>query len=170
MLKFFKKYGINLLLIIVLIILALWYTRRKNIAFDFNVGGNISNLLSSLQTRYAEPSTAKGFGLYLEVPLTTTITNNSAAQVVLENIMGSISYSGEPIFQTKVNSQVLNNVPVAAKSSKPVTDSVQVLINPSSIKFFSELVKGNKPSVKYNFNTTILGKPQTFTNITTIKS
>lgn len=139
------------------------WSRRKSLSFDFDLGGNLQNLLGAVQGQYADPNT-RGVGIYVDVPLTTIIKNKSAGATVLQNILGSLSYDGRPIIQTKADSTVLQNVTVPARGSAPVTDTVQFLINPSSIKFVSELVKGNKPLVKYNFATTILGKPYQFTN------
>lgn len=142
-------------------------SRKKAISFDFDLGGNLQNLLGEIQGRYSNPLT-RGAGFYLDVPLTTIIKNKGAAATTLQNILGSISYEGESILQTKADSSVLQNVTVPGRSSTPVTDSVQLLINPSSLKFLRELVQGKKPVVKYNFATTILGKPYQFTNTSTI--
>lgn len=150
-----------------IIIFAIVMYRRRSISFDFDLGGNFQNLLGILQNRYADPNT-RGAGIYLDVPLTTIIKNKNAAATTLQNILGSISYDGEAIMQTNANSTVLDNVTVPGRSSTPVTDSVQLLINPSSIKFVSELVQGKKPLIKYNFASTIFGKPYQFTNTSTI--
>lgn len=160
------KYILIIVLLIGLALFLFWlFTRnKKNIDFDFNVGGNAADILSQLHSRYAQ----KGIGLYFDVPVTTIVKNNSPAKVVLENIMGSVSYNGEPVLQTKANSAALQNMEVSGKSQKSVTDYLQVLVNLSTIKFFTELVKGNKPKVIYNFTSTIFGKPQSFTNSTTI--
>lgn len=160
-----------LLTLAIIAVLAFLYimNRRKSIDFDFNLGGNVQNLLGAVQGRYADPA-SRGAGFYLDVPLTTIIKNKGAASTTLENILGSISYNGEPIIQTNAGSQILQNVTVPGRSNTPVTDSVQLLINPSTIKFLSELVKGNKPAVKYNFATTILGKPYRFNNTSTINN
>lgn len=139
------------------------WSRKRSLSFDFDLGGNIQNLLGNMQAQYNNPAT-RGAGIYVDVPLTTIIKNKNAATTVLSNILGSLSYDGKAIIQTKADSNVLQNVTVPGRGSVPVTDAVQLLINPSSIKFVSELVKGNKPLVKYNFATTILGKPYQFTN------
>lgn len=141
--------------------------RRRSISFDFDLGGNVQNLLGMMQGRYADPN-ARGAGLYIDVPLTTIVKNNKAAATTLQNILGSLSYNNEAIIQTKADSTVLQNVTVPGKSSTPVTDYVQLLINPSSIKLLSELAKGKKPLVKYNFAITIFGKPYQFSNTSTI--
>lgn len=168
MVAFITKYWLAILLIIAILLFVLWFTRRKNISFDFNMAGNFSSILSNLTGRYAKSGTEKGIGVYFDVPLTTIIKNDNAAAIVLKNIIGFISYNGEAIMQTRAESTILQDVQVPGKTSKSVTDAVQVLINPSSIKFFTELVKGKKPQVLYNFNTTIFGKPQSFTNRTQI--
>ena len=161
-------------LLIILAVIAVvgflyFMSRRKAISFDFDLGGNLENLLGAVQGRYADPA-SRGAGIYLDVPLTTTVKNKGAGTAILKNILGSISYDGEAIMQTKPDSTVLQNVAVAGKSSTPITDSVQFLINPSSIKFLTELVKGRKPLIKYNFATTISGKPYQFTNTSTINN
>lgn len=140
---------------------------KKNISFDFNVAGNAADILGLLESRYAQRGTEKA-GIYFDVPLTTIVKNNSASKIVLENIMGSISYDGEPILQTKANSAALQTVEVGKKSEKSITDNVQLLINKATINFFKELIKGNKPKVLYNFSSIIFGKPKNFTNQTTI--
>lgn len=167
--NWFKKYGLITLLIIAAAtgLFFLWFNRKKDVSFDFAVGGNAANLLSNLQNRYAQGG-AERAGIYLDVPLTTTVNNQKAGAIVMQNLMGAISYDNETILQTKSDSAALQTVTVPAKGKKSITDSVQVLINGSTIKFFSELVKGNKPKIKYNFNTVIFGKPEQFTNQTTI--
>lgn len=165
----FKKYGILIILLLIAAVVAIYFLffRGKNISFDFAMGGNAATLLSNLQSRVAAGDAGR-IGAYMDVPLTTTVNNQKAGAIVMQNISGSISYENEPILQTKANSAALQNVRVEGKSSTPVTDSVQVLVNMSTIKFFSELVKGNKPKVLYNFSTIIFGKPENFTNQTTI--
>lgn len=159
-----------ILLSVVVIIAAgffIYNKLKKNISFDFQLDENASNILGFLQSR-TMPGAASRTGLYFDIPLTTVIKNKGAAKVVLENIAGSVSYNGEPILQTKANSPALANVEIAKKSSESITDNVQVLVNENTIKFFQELLKGNKPKVLYNFSTIIMGKPKTFTNSTTI--
>lgn len=164
-------------IIIVLVILGVggfllyWFVfRKKDISLDFNLGGDLTNILSAVQSGLANPPqpNAKGLGIYLDVPLTTIVNNKSAAGIALQNMAGAISYNGDTVLQTNAGSAALQNVQVAAKTSKPVTDNVQVLINPSSVKFIGELIKGNKPSIKYNFGATVAGKPYSLTNTTTI--
>lgn len=145
------------------------WSRKRSLSFDFDLGGNIQNLLGNMQTQYNNPAT-RGAGIYIDVPLTTIIKNKKAAATVLSNILGSLSYDGQAIIQTKADSNVLRNVTVPGNTSVPVTDAVQLLINPSSIKFVSQLVQGKKPLVKYNFATTILGKPYQFTNSTPVNT
>lgn len=165
-----KKYIwiVVVVIIIAVVLFILWYTRKKDISFDFTMQADANSILSNLQNRYAQRTNERGIGLYLDVPLTTIISNKSTSAIILKNIIGSLSYNNEAILQTKADSAALQNVPVGAKSSVPVTDNVQVLINPSSIKFFSELVKGNKPNIKYNFKTTVFGKPYSFSNSTMV--
>lgn len=143
-------------------------SRRKSISFDFDLGGNLENLLGMVQAASADPNASRGAGIYIDVPMTTFIKNNKRAATTLSNILGSISYNGQAIIQTKADSTVLQSVTVAGKTSQPVTDSVQLLINPSTIKFLTELVQKKKPLIKYNFATTINGKPFSFTNTSTI--
>lgn len=181
-----KKYGLAILISVIIIaaLVALFlYSRKKNVSFDFTLGGNFANILSALSKANPNPNTfqvyspdqniptpkfQQGIGFYLDVPLTTIISNKSAAAATFKNIIGSLSYNNEPILQTKADSPVLQDLKVPSKSSLPITDNVQVLINPSTIKFFTELVKGNKPSVKYNFKATLFGVPYSFTNSTII--
>lgn len=150
-----------------IIIFAVIMYRSRSISFDFDLGGNLQNLLGNMQTQYNDPAT-RGAGIYVDVPLTTIIKNKKAANTVLSNILGSLSYDGKAIIQTKADSTVLQNVTVPGKSSVPVTDAVQLLINPSSIKFVRELIQGKKPLINYNFATTIFGKPYQFTNSTPV--
>lgn len=161
------KYILIALAVIALLLFAWYLSRKKSLSFDFNLGGNITDLLGAVEGRYSDP-TAKGVGLYVEVPLTTIITNKGAAATVLNNLMGSISYNGEAIMQTRADSNVLQSVTVPGKTSAPVTDSVQLLINPSSINFLTQLVQGKKPAIKYNFGSTILGKAYSFSNTSKI--
>lgn len=141
--------------------------KKDDLNFGFNLGGNASNVLSILQSRSHE----RGIGAYVDIPLTTLISNTKGKSVDLKNLAGSISYGDEAILQTKANSTKLADVKVPEKGQAPatVTDSVQVLINPSSIKYFTEFISGKNPEVKYNFTALVLGKPQSFTNTTTIK-
>lgn len=167
MINFFKKYWWLVLIVAVILAFSIFLLlRKRNVSFDFNIGGDLGSILSGLQTRMAQGATGKG--IYLDVPLTTVVKNNGSSAIVLKNIIGSLSYNGEQILQTKANSPALANVKVDAKSSTPVTDNIQVLINPATIKFFTELIKGNKPSVQYNFATTLFGVPYSFTNNSTI--
>lgn len=169
--EFFKKYGWWIFGIAVLAtggLYSIWYYRNKNVSLDFTVGGNLLSLLNDIQGRYAQPQAQRGIGIYLDVPLTTIINNKSAGATTLKNVAGSLSYNNEPILQTNPASTALANVKVAGNSSTPVTDNVQVLINGQTIKFFTELIKGNKPVVKYNFKTTLFGVPYSLTNSTAI--
>ena len=163
--------GYKILIISVIVIAIggylLYNKLKKNISFDFNVAGNAGDILGLLNNRYAQRGTEKA-GIYFDIPLTTIVKNDSAGKVVMENIMGSISYNGEPVMQTRANSAALQNVEVTGKSQKSITDNVQLLVNLSTIKFFQELVKGNKPKVLYNFSSVIFGKPKNFTNSTTV--
>lgn len=168
------KYIVLIVAIIGVLAFLLIWNRRKSLSFDFDLGGNIANILNGVQGRYAmeqariNSDAARGLGFYVDVPLTTIIKNNKAGATVLKNIIGSLSYNGEPIIQTKADSQVLQNVAVAGRGSTPITDNVQLLVNPSSIKFLTELVQGKKPKVNYNFATTIAGKPYSFTNVSQV--
>lgn len=167
----FQKYKwwiLVIVLIVAAVLTVLWFTRKKNISFDFTMGGDLGNILSDLSGRYAARNTEKGIGIYLDVPLTTIISNKSTAAMTLKNIIGSLSYNNEAIVQTNADSAALQSVQVPGKSSTPITDNVQVLINGSSIKFFTELIKGNKPVVKYNVKTTLFGVPYSFSNSTPI--
>lgn len=168
----FQKYKwwlLVIMLIVAAVLVVLWFTRKKNISFDFTMGGDMGSILSSLTSRQVQGAASKGLGVYLDVPLTTIINNKSTAAIVLKNLIGSISYNGESILQTNASSTALQSVQVPGKSSTPVTDNVQVLVNPSSIKFFSELIKGNQPVVKYDVKTTLFGVPYSFSNSTPIK-
>lgn len=158
------KYIILALAVIAVLAFIFFMSRRKNISFDFELGGNIADLLGQLQNRSAASGTQKGIGLYIDVPLTTTINNEKAAKTVLENLMGSLSYDGEQIIQTNAGSPNLARVEIPGKDSKTITENVQVLVNGASIKLVTELLKGNKPSIKYNFGASVFGKPYSFTN------
>lgn len=184
--KWLEKYGLLLLLIVAAIALGIVLYIKKNkqdISFDFSLDGDLGSILSGMNARQqqqpqqqqrsniaiADNSNAKGIGLYADVPLTSIITNNGTIAKTLTNIVGSIMYNGDNIMQTNANSPALASVLVPAKGAAPVSDSVQILINPSSIKFISELIKGNKPVVKYNFNTNIAGQAYSFSNSSTVK-
>lgn len=160
--------GISILVVVAGIVVFRKFFARS-IEFDFNLGGNAGDILGLLESRLAaaERSGERG-GIYFDIPITTLVKNNGAAKVVLQNIVGSVSYDGEPIMQTRPASSALANVDVAAKSSKSITDNVQLLVNGSTIKFFQELVAGKKPRVLYNFSTMIFGKPKNFSNSTEI--
>lgn len=162
MVEFLKKYWWIVLIAAIVVGYFIYRRYQKSISFDFALNKNAASILSDIA------GAGSRIGLYLDVPLTTIIKNNNAATVVLQNIAGAISYNGEAIMQTKPNSAVLQSVSVAGKSNASITDNVQLIINPSTIKFFTELVKGNKPAIKYNFSTLVFGKPQTITNQTTI--
>ncbi len=137
---------------------------KKNVTFDFNVGGNVSDILSLLQnSRMNEKA-----GIYFDIPFSTIVKNNGNAKVLMQNLAGSVSYGGQQILQTKPNSAALASVEVPKKSQQTVSDNVQVLINEATIKFFTELLKGNKPKVNYNFSSLIGGKLRSFSNTTTI--
>lgn len=141
---------------------------RKSLSFDFNLGDNISSILDLVNGRVNQAALANGLGGYVNVPLATTIKNNKAASVVLNNVLGALTYEGQPIMTTDPNSAVLKQVTIPGNQSTVVKDNAMVLINPTSLKFLSELVKGNKPKVKYNFSTNILGKSYTFNNTSTV--
>lgn len=170
----FNKYGVWIVLIVAaaVAVAVIKYFKNKNvqdISFDFTLAADPNTILSNINSRYAQRSNDKSMGLYIDVPFTSMITNNSAVAKTLQNIMGSISYNGNNIMQTNANSPALANVPVGARSSAPISDSVQLLINSASINFISQLIKGNKPLVKYNFNATISGMPYQFSNSLPIK-
>lgn len=161
------KYIIIALAIIALLLFAWWLSRRKNITFDFNLGGNLGDLLGSIQRN---TQAGQKLGFYVDVPLTTTISNKGAAATVLNNLTGSLLYNGVAIVQTKPSSQALQSVSIPAKSSTKVTDNVNLLVNEQSIKLISDLVQGKKPVITYNLGTTILGKAYTFSNASKINN
>lgn len=172
----FIRWGwIVLLILIIAIVVILWYRKDFSdlISFDVDTDKSASGLLDSLEKRYASRQSNvsdKGFGFYLDIPLTLFAKNKSARAVTLQNIAGNISYNGEPIFQTKANSTVLQNVRVDGKNKPPtsVTDTFQVLVNEQTINFVRELIKGKKPSVQYLLKANILGTPYTFENSTIV--
>lgn len=170
--EWFKK---NWLIPVALIVvgLSLWaiiyFSKPENkIKFDFftDKTNDLSSLLNMLEGRYASRSTEKGLGIYLDVPLTAVIKNKSARDLVLNNLGGSLSFEGQNILQTKSDSTVLQNVNVAGKSSKPITDTFQVLVNGSTIKYIKEIVKGNKPKLNYNLTAMIAGTQYNFRDST----
>lgn len=160
--------GWKIFIVVVIVVgiagVLLYNKLKKSISFDFNLGGDVSGILGLLQGFRAQNKA----GIYFDVPLTTIIKNNGAAKVLLQSIAGSVSYNGEPILQTKPSSTALAAVEIAKKSSQSVSDNVQLLVNDSTIKFFTELFKGNKPKVAYNFSSLVGGKFKTFSNSTTI--
>lgn len=154
--------------IIAAVIIAFLLVKRKGISFDFDMGSNLSGILGLLNSRYASRGNEK-IGAYITVPLTTKIKNDRRVATVLSNIGGSIAYDGNPIIQTNPGSSALQSVTVNGRSSTPVSDNVQLLINESSIKFVTELIKGKNPLISYNFGATVKGKPYQFNKTTTLK-
>lgn len=144
---------------------------KSGVGFDFTINDNPSSFLQLLTGRYAEIKNnpnAKGAGIYLDIPITTTVSNSKSSAIDLKDTMGNISYNNEPIMQTKSDSTALKNINVKANDSTSVTDNVRVLVNPSSIKFFTELVKGNKPKVDYDIQSTLLGDVYNFKDSTVV--
>lgn len=135
---------------------------KNRIKFGFNSNSDLRSLLPAIESRYASRSTDKGIGIYLDVPLTAIIKNNSAREVTLNNIAGMLSYEGESIIQTKGDSKVLDNVTVSGKTQKPVSDTFQILINGKTIKFIKEVLKGNKPKLNYNLTAMAFGDVYSF--------
>lgn len=171
--NWFQKYGLLLLLVVIIAGGIIWIImqNKNNVAFDFAVNDSPSSILDLLNGKYAEIKNnpnEKGAGIYIDVPLTTTINNGNNSLLDVRNMLGSISYNNDVVIQTKSDSSVFKNIQVTAKTSKPITDSVQLLVNPSTIKLFSDLIQGNNPKVDYNINATILGKPKTFSSSTSI--
>lgn len=169
MVSFFKKYWGFVLIILILIAVGIYLIRRyrQDVDFNFSLGGNLEDLLGNAANKI-DQNTTQGIGFYIDVPLTTVIKNKNAAAIVLNNLQGTIAYNGQSLIQTKPNSAVLSSIEVAGRSSTPVTDNVQLLVNDNTIKFFQELIKGNKPAIKYNLSTMVFGKLKQFTNTTNI--
>lgn len=161
------KYIAIAIAIVAAIVVGLLLIKRKSISFDFDLGGNITDLLGLIQGRMANPGNEK-LGLLLDIPLTTNIKNGRKKSMVLDSIVGSISYNGMPVLQTNPASTALRNVTVPGKSITPVTDNVQLLINESTIKLLTELIKGKKVDVQTNFSTIIGGKPYSINKTSTI--
>lgn len=162
------KYIAFVIAIIAVIAVALLLVKRKGISFDFDMGGNLSSIFDLINGRYANAGNEK-IGAYVTVPLTTKIKNDRRVATVLNNIAGSITYDGNPIIQTNAGSSALQNITVPGKTSVPVTDNVQLLINESSVKFLKELISGKNPTIKYNFSAMVKGKPYSFNKTTTLK-
>lgn len=162
------KYIVVIVVIIAVVAAFFIIRNRKNISFDFNLEDNISSILDLVNGRVSQSVTANSLGGYINVPLSTSIKNNKAASVTLNNVLGALTYEGLPIITTDPNSTVLKQVIIPGKQSTVIKDNAMVLINPTSLKFLTELVKGNKPKVKYNFSTNILGKLYTFNNTSTV--
>lgn len=153
---------------IFLLVRKLMKRNKRDIKLDFSVGQGFTNLLSTIENRYANRQTGKA-GIYLDVPVTLKANNNTARPINLNSLMGNLSYDGETILQTKSDSTVLNNIQANPKStSQPVTDAFQFLINMSTIKFLKEFVAGNKPRIKYDFKAKIQGKEYQFKDSTII--
>lgn len=161
------KYIAIAIAVIAAIVVGILLIKRKSISFDFDLGGNVSDLLGLIQGRMANPANEK-LGLTIDVPLTTNIKNGRKKSVILDSLAGSISYNGVPVMQTNPASTALKNITVPGKESKPITDNVQLLINESTIKFLTELVKGKKVDVQTNFSTVIGGKPYSINKTSTI--
>lgn len=161
------KYITIAIAVVAAIVVAILLVKRKSISFDFNIGGNISNLLGLLQGRMANPGNEK-LGLTVDVPLTTNIKNGRKKPAILDSIAGSISYDGIPVIQTNPASTALRNINIPGNSSTPVTDNVQLLINESTIKLLTELVKAKSVDVQTNFSTIVAGKPYSINKTSTI--
>lgn len=153
--------------VIAAVIIAFLLVKRKGISFDFDMGGNLTNLLGLIQGRMANPGNEK-LGLTIDVPLTTNIKNGRKRPTVLDSLAGSISYNGLPVIQTNPASTALRNITIPGNSITPVTDNVQLLINESTVKLLSELVKGNKVDVQINFSTIVAGKPYAVNKTSTL--
>lgn len=163
------KYITIVIAIVAAIVIAILLIRRKGICFDFDLGGNFTNLLGLLQAKAQDPESQRGLGGYITVPLTTKIKNDRRADTVLNTIAGSIAYDGKPVIQTNPGSASLQSITVPGLSTTPVTDNVQLLINESSVKFIKDLVEGKNPLIQYNFGATVNGKPYSFNKTTTLK-
>lgn len=153
--------------IIAAVIIAFLLVKRKSISFDFDLGGNLSSLLGLIQGRMANPDNEK-LGLTIDVPLTTNIKNGRKKPTVFDSIAGSISYNGTPVIQTNPASTALRNITVPGNSTTPVTDNVQLLINESTVKLLTELVKGKPVDIQTNFSTIISGKLYSVNKTSTI--
>lgn len=142
-----------------------YFSNPKNkISFGFDSDKDLGAILPILQGRVANTnqSAKNGIGIYLDIPLTTLIKNKSAKEIILNNIAGTLSYAGQSILSTKADSNALKNVTVDGKSQKPVTDTFQILVNGSTIKYIQEYLKGNKPKLNYDLTAMIAGNVYSF--------
>lgn len=160
-----KEYWIPVTVVAILLLVWAYYyfsSPKNKITFGFNSNDDVKNLLPFLEGRYTNASNERGLGVYLDVPLTAIIKNKSAKDIVLNNIAGSLSYEGQSILQTKANSANLQSVNVNAKTAKPVTDTFQVLVNGSTIKFVKDYLAGKKPKLNYNLTALVAGNLYNF--------
>lgn len=153
--------------VVAAIVVAILLVKRKSISFDFDMGGNLSNLLGLINSSMTNPGNEK-LGFTIDVPLTTNIKNGRKKPAVFDSIAGSISYGGIPVIQTNPASTALRNITVPGNSTTPVTDNVQLLVNESTIKLLSELIKGKKVDIQTNFSTIVSGKPYSVNKTSTI--
>lgn len=165
--EFFKKYWIPVALVIIggAIWAYIYFSKPENkIKFGFDAAG-LGSLLPSLTSRYANPN-AKGFGFYLDVPMSVLIKNTSNKDALMKNIAGVLKFEGETIFQTKQDSKVLESVAVNARGKAPIDDVFQVLINGKTIKFVQDYLAGKKPKINYNLRADVFGETYTFKDTT----
>lgn len=134
---------------------------KNKISFGLSTKSDLENLLPDLNARISNPN-QKGFGFYLDVPMTLFVKNKSAREMTLNNIAGTVSYEGQTIFQTKSDSTVLQNVTAKGKTPTPVSDTFQVLINGKTVKFIKDYLEGKKPRINYNLNALIKGEQYHF--------
>lgn len=160
----FKKWWFWLLLIIsILVIIGYMYFIKfyKNLKFNFKLGGNLGNILSALENANTpNANTQRGLGIYIDVPYKTIIDNANKVGINLKDVFAKVSYLGEDVLQTKPDSPVLRdvNIPANAKMFE-INDTIQVLINPNTIKLIKALINKAKPQVDITLRGKALGFP-----------
>lgn len=157
-----KYYGYVLLALGLLAVtgIYLWKRYGKNVDFDFNFG-NIGGVLGALQNKVEGNQQNQKAGLYLQLPITTIIKNNKSSELNLRDALVELSYEGQKIMRTSPDSNGIN-ANVKAKSSQPVTENVDVLINGKTLSFLKALAMGEKPKLDYKIKTKIFGVTYSF--------
>lgn len=158
--EWFRKYWWFVVALVIIGGLLIWrWTRspKSKISFGLGTKSDLESLLPDLNTRISNPN-QKGFGFYLDVPMTLFVKNKSAREMTLNNIAGTVSYEGQNIFQTKSDSTVLQNVTAKGKTPTPVSDTFQVLVNSKTVKFIKDYLQKKMPRVNYDLTALIRGE------------
>lgn len=133
----------------------------NNLNFDFKPTGNLGNLLSSLiSAQQPNNQNQRGAGIYLDIPAKTIIDNANKIGINIKDLFASIKYNNEVVLRTKSDSAVLEDLTIPANTQNlEIIDTIEILINPSSVKLITELIAKNKPEVEITVRGRSLGLP-----------